>query len=49
MKRIMAIIVMGAIVLSSCSSPKPYYKTKAGKKKQKHYNALQFGGKLPEK
>lgn len=37
---------MGAsILLSACSTPKPYYKTATGKKKQKYYNEIQFGGK----
>lgn len=31
--------------LCSCGGPKPYYKTRIGKKKQKYYNELQFGGK----
>lgn len=30
--------------LAACS-PKPYYKTAKGKKKQKYYNDIQFGGK----
>lgn len=31
--------------LSSCGGPKPYYQTRTGKKKQKYYNDIQFGGK----
>jgi len=31
--------------LGSCTAPKPYYKTAIGKKKQKYYNAIQFGQK----
>ena len=42
MKRLVGILVIVAIVLGSCSA-KPMYKTRAGKKKLKHYNALQFG------
>jgi hypothetical protein len=38
-------IVVALIFLSACSSPKPYYKTAKGKKKQKYYNEIQFGGK----
>jgi hypothetical protein len=38
-------IIMLAILISACSSSKPYYKTKAGKKKQKYYNDIQYGGK----
>ena len=33
------------IIISACSMPKPYYKTAKGKKKQKYYNEIQFGGK----
>jgi hypothetical protein len=32
------------ILLAACG-PKPYYKTHKGKKKQKYYNEIQFGGK----
>jgi predicted small secreted protein len=45
MKKLISIFVVLAIVLSSCSSGKPYYKTAKGKKKQKYYNDIQFGGK----
>lgn len=31
--------------LCSCGGPKPYYKTRVGKKKQKYYNEIQFGGR----
>jgi len=31
-------------ILASCG-PKPYYETRKGKKKQKYYNEIQFGGK----
>ena len=31
-------------IISSCGSNKPYYKTAEGKKKQKYYNDIQFGG-----
>jgi hypothetical protein len=34
-----------SFVLMSCGGPKPYYKTRVGKKKQKYYNEIQFGGK----
>ena len=40
-------LILVAFVLSSCG-PKAYYKTSKGKKKQKYYNSLQFGG-LPTK
>jgi hypothetical protein len=44
MKRIIGIFLGALIFLSACA-PKPYYKTAKGKKKQKYYNDLQFGGK----
>jgi len=44
MKRIIAIVIMLVFVLGACG-PKPYYKTAKGKKKQKYYNDIQFGGK----
>jgi len=44
MKKILAILTILAIIISSCASNKPAYKTRKGKKKLKHYNALQFGG-----
>lgn len=45
MKRFFALITLVAIFFSACASPKPYYKTRKGKKKQKYYNDIQFGGK----
>lgn len=46
MKKIAGIcIVIAAILISACSSSKPYYKTRKGKKKQKYYNEIQYGGK----
>ena len=45
MKKYFAVFVILSFVLSSCASSKPYYKTKEGKKKQKYYNDIQFGGK----
>lgn len=41
MKRLFAFLVAALILLGSCG-PKPMYKTREGKKKLKHYNALQF-------
>ena len=38
-------VVLAILIISACSGPKPYYKTAKGKKKQKYYNELQFGGK----
>jgi hypothetical protein len=44
MKRYVVVIV-ALLIMSACSTPKPYYKTAKGKKKQKYYNEIQFGGK----
>jgi hypothetical protein len=43
MKKIIYCIVLAVVVLLTSCGPKPYYKTSEGKKKQKHYNAIQFG------
>jgi len=45
MKKIAGLLLTLCIVLSACSTPKPYYKTAKGRKKQKYYNDIQFGGK----
>jgi len=46
MKKIVGLVVVISILLSACSShSKPYYKTAKGKKKQKYYNEIQYGGK----
>jgi len=44
MRKLLVLVLM-VLVLGACSSSKPYYKTKEGKKKQKYYNDIQFGGK----
>ena len=44
MKKIIGFVLVLGISLSSCSTPKPYYQTSIGKKKQKYYNKIQFGG-----
>ncbi len=44
MKKVVGLCLVAVIILSSCG-PKPYYKTAEGKKKQKYYNEIQFGGK----
>ena len=47
MKKVVVFVVVSivaSIVLSACG-PKPYYKTTTGKRKQKYYNEIQFGGK----
>lgn len=45
MKQILGSLLLISILMSSCASGKPYYKTAEGKKKQKYYNDIQFGGK----
>ena len=45
MRKMIAFLVAALIVISSCASEKPAYKTAKGKKKLKYYNALQFGQK----
>jgi starvation-inducible outer membrane lipoprotein len=45
MRKITGLLLTLCIVLGACSTPKPYYKTAKGKKKQKYYNDIQFGGK----
>ena len=44
MKRVVVIVLLLVFALAACG-PKPYYKTAKGKKKQKYYNEIQFGGK----
>jgi len=44
MKKFLGFLFVVAL-LTSCASSKPYYKTSEGKKKQKYYNDIQFGGK----
>jgi PBP1b-binding outer membrane lipoprotein LpoB len=39
------VVIFALLIMSACSTPKPYYKTAKGKKKQKYYNEIQFGGK----
>jgi len=41
MKKVLGLFLILSIVFASCG-PKPGYKTKSGKKKQKHYNELQY-------
>ncbi len=43
--RIVVLLISICFLLSACGGPKPYYKTRIGKKKQKYYNEIQFGGK----
>jgi hypothetical protein len=44
MKKVAGLLVAASIIFGSCA-PKPYYKTAEGKRKQKYYNEIQFGGK----
>ena len=44
MKKIVGFLILSAILVTACG-PKAYYKTKEGKKKQKYYNDIQYGGK----
>jgi hypothetical protein len=45
MKNWVVPFVLFALLFSACAAPKPYYETRVGKKKQKYYNAIQFGAK----
>lgn len=45
MKSCLSLFLVISLVLSSCASSKPYYKTAEGKRKQKYYNDIQFGGR----
>jgi hypothetical protein len=37
---VLALLIGG---LFSCASPRPYYQTREGKKKQDYYNRIQYG------
>jgi hypothetical protein len=45
MKKAAGFFLVIMIIFSACAGPKPYYKTAEGKRKQKYYNEIQFGGK----
>jgi len=45
MRRTIQYFLAGLIFMSACASEKPYYKTAEGKRKQRYYNAIQFGQK----
>lgn len=45
MKKVAAVLLVVSVIFSACSTSKPYYKTTEGKRKQKYYNDIQFGGK----
>ena len=44
MKKVVGIVLVASFLMG-CMGPKPYYKTAEGKRKQKYYNEIQFGGK----
>ena len=44
MKKVAGLVLLFVFIVSACG-PKPYYKTAKGKKKQKYYNEIQYGGK----
>ncbi len=45
MRRMISLFVMALLIASSCATEKAYYQTREGKKKQKYYNAIQYGQK----
>ena len=45
MKKIVGACLVASVLLGACAPQKPYYKTAEGKRKQKYYNEIQFGGK----
>ncbi len=45
MKKVCVTVLALSFIFSSCIGPKAYYKTAEGKRKQKYYNDIQFGGK----
>ncbi|MFN7488506.1 MAG: hypothetical protein ACK57K_14085 [Chryseotalea sp.] len=47
MRRILGMLVISAVLVASCATPKPYYETKKGRKKQEYYNDLYYGKQKP--
>jgi hypothetical protein len=45
MKKFVGFLLVVCFLLNACASSKPYYKTREGKKKQKYYNDIQYGGR----
>jgi hypothetical protein len=45
MKKIVGFVLVVSFMLTGCGGGKSYYKTREGKKKQKYYNDIQFGGR----
>lgn len=44
MKKLSILVLMALMIMGSCS-PRPQYKTRAGKKKNTHYNSIQYDKK----
>lgn len=44
MKPVVTVLFVLLMGLAGCG-PKPYYQTAEGRKKQKYYNSIQFGGR----
>jgi hypothetical protein len=45
MRKSLLYLLVISFILGACATSKPYYKTAEGKRKQKYYNDLQFGGR----
>jgi hypothetical protein len=45
MRRLISVLIVVVIILSSCTANKSYYQTREGKRKQKYYNAINLGQK----
>jgi hypothetical protein len=45
MRRMISLFVVALLIASSCATEKAYYQTREGKKKQRYYNAIQYGQK----
>jgi hypothetical protein len=45
MKKVVGILLAASVLFTACGGQKSYYKTKEGRRKQKYYNEIQFGGK----
>ena len=50
MRRVIQFSIVAIILLSACATQKSYYETREGKRKQRYYNAIQYGQKdVPKK
>ena len=47
MKKLWMAALGVSVLLSACATPKPYYETKTGRKKQEYYNDLYYGKQKP--